>query len=159
MLDAMGRSGLQRGVSGRQGLIRIARRGDAESHGVAVMEVLRPKRDKRRRSRQRHTGAKVEGWPGRGGKGPRACKRDMRADVDGCIQRRQVPARSGSGGDPLEVCQGGGTFEMMRSLARKRPKGAELVADSLLVLQALAKNRVAELEELVQDNAPSLLKI
>ena len=49
MLDAMGRSGLQWGVSGRQGLIRIARRGDAESYGVAVMEVLRPKRDKRRR--------------------------------------------------------------------------------------------------------------
>ena len=52
-----------------------------------------------------------------------------------------------------------GTFEMMRSLARKRPKGAELVVDSLLMLQALAKNRVAELEELVQDNAPALLKI
>ena len=51
----------------------------------------------------------------------------------------------------------------MRSLARKRPKGAELVADSLLVLQALAKNKADELEalvvELVQDNAPSLLKI
>ena len=62
VLDAMGRSGLQRGVSGRQGLIRIARRGDAESCGVSIMEVLRPKRDKR------------------------------------C---------SGSGGDPLEVCQNG----------------------------------------------------
>jgi len=49
MLDAMGRSGLQRGVSGRQGLIRIARRGDAESYGVSIMEVLRPKQDKRRR--------------------------------------------------------------------------------------------------------------
>ena len=48
---------------------------------------------------------------------------------------------------------------MIRSLARKRPKSAELVADSLLVLQALAKTWVAELEELVQDNAPSLLKI
>ena len=52
---------------------------------------------------------------------------------------------------------------MMRSLARKRPKGAELVADSLLVLQALAKTWVAELEalvvELMQDNAPVLLKI
>ncbi|MFC2647330.1 hypothetical protein [Atopobium sp. oral taxon 416] len=56
-----------------------------------------------------------------------------------------------------------GTSEMMRSLARKRPKGAELVADSLLVLQALAKTWVAELEalvvELVQDNMPVLLKI
>jgi len=56
-----------------------------------------------------------------------------------------------------------GTFEMMRSLARKRPKGAELVVDSLLVLQALAKTWVAELEalvvELMQDNAPVLLKI
>ncbi|RRF93573.1 MAG: hypothetical protein DUD39_16875 [Coriobacteriaceae bacterium] len=52
-----------------------------------------------------------------------------------------------------------GTFEMMRSLARKMPKGAELVADSLLMLQALAKNRADELEELVQDNAPALLKI
>ena len=56
-----------------------------------------------------------------------------------------------------------GTFEMMRSLARKRPKGAELVADSLLVLQALAKNKADKLEalvvELVQDNAPDLLKI
>jgi hypothetical protein len=56
-----------------------------------------------------------------------------------------------------------GTSEMMRSLARKRPKGAELVADSLLVLQALAKTWVDELEalvvELVQDNAPALLKI
>ena len=56
-----------------------------------------------------------------------------------------------------------GTSEMMRSLARKMPKGAELVADSLLVLQALAKNKADELEalvvELVQDNAPSLLKI
>ena len=72
VLDAMGRSDLQRGVSGRQGLIRIARRGDAESCGVAIMEVLRPKQDKRRRgsskkrcnrchSRQRHTGAEVEG--------------------------------------------------------------------------------------------------
>ena len=48
---------------------------------------------------------------------------------------------------------------MMRSLARKMPKGAELVADSLLMLQALAKNRADELEELVQDNAPALLKI
>ena len=52
---------------------------------------------------------------------------------------------------------------MMRSLARKMPKGAELVADSLLVLQALAKTWVAELEalvvELMQDNAPVLLKI
>ncbi|MFC2647256.1 MAG: hypothetical protein ACFNZW_04715, partial [Coriobacteriaceae bacterium] len=56
-----------------------------------------------------------------------------------------------------------GTSEMMRSLARKRPKGAELVADSLLVLQALAKNKADELEalvvELMQDNAPVLLKI
>ena len=56
-----------------------------------------------------------------------------------------------------------GTSEMMRSLARKRPKGAELVADSLLVLQALAKNRADELEalvvKLVQDNAPVPLKI
>ena len=56
-----------------------------------------------------------------------------------------------------------GTSEMMRSLARKMPKGAELVADSLLVLQALAKTWVAEREalvvELVQDNAPVLLKI
>jgi hypothetical protein len=52
-----------------------------------------------------------------------------------------------------------GTSEMMRSLARKRPKGAELVADSLLMLQALAKNKADKLEELVQDNAPVLLKI
>ena len=52
---------------------------------------------------------------------------------------------------------------MIRSLARKRPKGAELVVDSLLVLQALAKNKADELEalvvELVQDNAPALLKV
>jgi hypothetical protein len=48
---------------------------------------------------------------------------------------------------------------MMRSFARKRPKGAELVADSLLVLQALAKNKADELEELVQDNMPVLLKV
>ena len=47
VLDAMGRSDLQRGVSGRQDLIRIARRGDAESCGGSIMEVLRPKRDKR----------------------------------------------------------------------------------------------------------------
>ena len=56
-----------------------------------------------------------------------------------------------------------GTSEMIRSLARKRPKGAELVVDSLLVLQALAKNKADELEalvvELVQDNAPALLKV
>ena len=56
-----------------------------------------------------------------------------------------------------------GTSEMMRSLARKMPKGAELVADSLLVLQALAKTWVNGLEalvvELVQDNMPVLLKI
>ncbi|QUC04381.1 hypothetical protein [Atopobium sp. oral taxon 416] len=56
-----------------------------------------------------------------------------------------------------------GTSEMMRSLARKRPKGAELVVDSLLMLQALAKNKADKLEaltvELVQDNAPALLKV
>jgi hypothetical protein len=56
-----------------------------------------------------------------------------------------------------------GTSEMMRSLARKRPKSAELVVDSLLVLQALAKNKAGKLEaltvELMQDNAPVLLKI
>ena len=56
-----------------------------------------------------------------------------------------------------------GTSEMMRSLARKRPKSAELVADSLLMLQALAKNKADKLEtltvELVQNNAPVLLKI
>ena len=56
-----------------------------------------------------------------------------------------------------------GTFEMIRSLARKMPKGAELVADLLLMLQALAKNKADKLEalvvELMQDNAPSLLKI
>ena len=56
-----------------------------------------------------------------------------------------------------------GTFEMMRSLARKRPKRAELVADSLLMFQALAKNKADKLEaltvELVQDNMPVLLKI
>ena len=52
---------------------------------------------------------------------------------------------------------------MMRSLARKRLKSAELVADSLLMLQALAKNKADKLEalvvELMQDNAPVLLKI
>ena len=52
---------------------------------------------------------------------------------------------------------------MMRSLARKRPKSARLVVDSLLMLQALAKNKADKLEalvvELMQDNAPVLLKI
>ena len=56
-----------------------------------------------------------------------------------------------------------GTSEMIRSLTRKRPKSAELVADSLLMLQALAKNKADKLEalvvELMQDNAPVLLKI
>ena len=36
VLDAMGRSDLQRGVSGRQGLIRIARRGDSGMRNRAV---------------------------------------------------------------------------------------------------------------------------
>ena len=82
----------------------------------------------------------------------------MRANVDGCIQCREALHRTA----PEEIRSKFarmGTSEMMRSLARKRPKGAELVADSLLVLQALAKNKADELEELVQDNAPSLLKI
>ncbi|MFC2647738.1 MAG: hypothetical protein ACFNZW_07215 [Coriobacteriaceae bacterium] len=120
VLDAMSRSGLQRGVSGRQGLIRIARRGDSGMRNRAVSLS----------------------W--------RSCG----------------PSETRGAGAPEEIRSKYGrmgTSEMMRSLARKRPKGAELVVDSLLMLQALAKTWVDELEalvvELVQDNAPALLKI
>ena len=120
VLDAMGRSGLQRRVSGRQGRIRIARRGDSGMRNRAVSLS----------------------W--------RSCGP---SETRGAAAPEEIRSKYGRVG----------TFEMMRSLARKRPKSAELVADSLLMLQALAKNKADKLEalvvELMQDNAPSLLKI
>ena len=136
VLDAMGRSGLQGGVFGRQGRIRIARRGDSGMRNRAVSPSWRSCG----RNKIRGAGApakndaigatagkgtpvpKVEGRVGRGSKDPRTCERDMRANVDGCIQRRQVPARSGSGGDPLEVCQGG-NFRNDEVTCQKDAKG------------------------------------
>ena len=120
VLDVMSRSGLQRGVSGRQGLIRIARRGDSGMWNRAV----------------------PPSW--------RFCGSSATRGAGAPEKIHSKFARMG-------------TFEMMRSLARKRPKSAELVADSLLMLQALAKNKADKLEalvvELMQDNAPVLLKI
>jgi transposase len=90
VLDAMGRSDLQRGVSGRQGRIRIARRGDAESYGVAIMEVLRPKRDKRHRGSSKNDA--IGATAGKGTPVPKsrdswveAARTLVRANVDSCI--------------------------------------------------------------------------
>jgi hypothetical protein len=137
------------------------------------MEVLRPKRDKRRRG-----SSKNDAIGATAGKGTPVLKsRDSWVEAARTLVRvREICVRTSTAASnavkplhrtaPEEIHSKYGrmgTFEMMRSLARKRPKGAELVADSLLVLQALAKNKADELEalvvELVQDNAPSLLKI
>jgi transposase len=170
VLDAMGRSGLQRGVSGRQGLIRIARRGNSGMQNRAVSPSWRPcgpsatrgagARAKTMRTTPRP--AKVHRCQSRGAGRPRQ-------QGPSCVRTSTAAAsavKSLLGAAPEEIHSKFarvGTSEMMRSLARKRPKGAELVADSLLVLQALAKTWVDELEalvvELVQDNAPALLKI
>ena len=170
VLDAMGRSGLQRGVSGRQGRIRIARRGDSGMRNRAVSLSWRscgpsetrgagaPAKTMQSASRP----AKVHRCQSRGIAGPRqqgpSCVRTSTAASNA--------VKSLFGAAPEEIRSKFarmGTSEMMRSLARKRPKGAELVADSLLMLQALAKNKADKLEalvvELVQDNAPALLKI
>jgi len=86
VLDAMGRSDLQRGVSGRQGRIRIARRGDSGMRNRAVSPSWRScGRNKIRgagaRAKNDAIGVeagkgtpvpKVEGRVGRGSKGPRA---------------------------------------------------------------------------------------
>ena len=72
--------------------------------GYTVMEILRSKRDKRRRGSSkndaidaehgggaRHLCPKVEGWVVRSRQGAAGLKRAMRKDSDGGIQRREVP--------------------------------------------------------------------
>lgn len=84
--------------------------------GYTVMEVLRPKRDKRRRgsskndaidaergSGARHLCPKVEGRVVRSRQGAAGLKRAMREDFDGSIQRRKVPGQHRAGAHKVEV--------------------------------------------------------
>ena len=84
--------------------------------GYTVVEVLWPKRDKRRRGSskndaidaERGSGArylypKVEGRVVRSRQGTAGLKRAMRKDLDGGIQRREVPGQHRAGAYKVEV--------------------------------------------------------
>lgn len=155
--------------------------------GYDVVEVLRPKRDKRRRGTDKNDAVDAElaarrAAAGDGTSVPKS--RDGWAEAARALSRaREIAVRItteasnaakslvNTAPEPIRAKYSGmGTKGMMRSLSRKRKAAGDVVADALMSsLRAIARTwreqdaRASELEgqiaELVRANAPALLEV